>query len=161
MIASSLSMPLLFDHGEAPEIHLSQFFFTRSPFPALRPSNGPVLELIEEGEEEESTHEDPIEGLWLRADLDHNNNPIVTQTMHNDMAHQMLNFDGWGGLARCRITGTYFRVRGELAWVNLAGAHFRFREIERFAGITGNTPIMYFEVQELDYVPGFGDDVGR
>ena len=52
MIASPLSMPLLFDHGEAPEIRLSQYFLQRSPFPALRPSTGPILERIEEGEEE-------------------------------------------------------------------------------------------------------------
>ena len=45
-------MPLLFDHGEAPEIRLSQYFLQRSPFPALRPSTGPILERIEEGEEE-------------------------------------------------------------------------------------------------------------
>ena len=45
-------MPLLFDHGEAPEIRLSQYFLQRSPFPALRPSTGPILERIEESEKE-------------------------------------------------------------------------------------------------------------
>ena len=78
----------------------------------------------------------PWEGPWLRADLDDDHEPIVTMEMHNDMPHQVMNFPGWGRLARCHDTGTYFRIRDPFQWVMLSGSHFRFRTPEYFGGIT-------------------------